>query len=74
MGSSSANWIKIIYDREAYLIDLSCISAFVCSANGKITFWLPDNGMPIVINPQSNPEAHQKILMFIQDKTGYSLP
>ncbi len=73
MGFSSPYWIKIIYDRDTYVIDLSHISAFVYASNGKITFWLPDSGNPIVINPQSNPDAYQKVMTYIEQNTGHAL-
>lgn len=60
-------WLKINYDRNDYLVDLNRLSAFACAANGKITFWLPNSAIPIVINQQSDPEAYQQIFDYIQD-------
>lgn len=73
MGSKSPYWIKITYDRETYVIDLSQVTAFAYASNGKITFWLPGTISPVVINPQSNPEAHEKVLDYVEKATGYSL-
>lgn len=67
-------WVKIIYDRHEWFIDLNCISTFACEPNGRVTFWLPDSTKDIIINPHSNPEAYAKVLEFIQTVTGYSLP
>ncbi|MDJ0553195.1 MAG: hypothetical protein QNJ68_01885 [Microcoleaceae cyanobacterium MO_207.B10] len=67
-------WVRIIYDRHEWFIDLNCISTFACELNGRITFWLPDSTKDIIINPQSNPESYQKILEFVNKVTGYSLP
>ncbi|MBK4730789.1 hypothetical protein JJD41_13075 [Oxynema sp. CENA135] len=62
-----AYWVKIIYERDTYVIDLKQITAFCrAPANGKLTFWLPDNGYPIVIHPQSNPEAYQKVREYLK--------
>ncbi|BAY13575.1 hypothetical protein [Calothrix sp. NIES-2098] len=68
-----AYWVKIIYDNSEYVINLNCISSFCQESNGRITFWLPDGTIPIVINPVSNPESYQKVLQYVQKATGYSL-
>ena len=67
-------WVKIIYDRHEWLINLSRITTFAWEANGRITFWLPDSTKDIIINPNSNPEAYEKVLEFINKVTGNSLP
>jgi hypothetical protein len=68
-----AHWVKIIYEKNEYVINLNCISSFCQEANGRITFWLPDGTIPIIINPVSNPESYQKVLQFVKKATGYSL-
>ncbi len=68
-----AYWVKIIYENNEYVINLTCISSFCQESNGRITFWLPDGTIPIVINPVSNPESYQKVLQYVQKATGYSL-
>ena len=70
----NAYWIKINYERNDYMINLHGISAFCCEQNGRITFWLPDGSVPIVIHPQSNVDAYEKIMNYIKNATGYSLP
>ncbi|MCL1466820.1 hypothetical protein [Argonema galeatum] len=67
-------WVKIYYERNDYLINLKFISTFSCEQNGRITFWLPDNAMPIVIHPQTNLEAYEKVISYIKQITGYTLP
>lgn len=67
-------WIKILYDRQEYIIDLNCVNSFVFDASKRIMFWLPDSKEPIIINPQTNSETYSKILDFIHQKTGYSVP
>ncbi len=62
---TTTDWIKISYENKEYLINLKCINSFCSEPNGRITFWLP-NSLPIILNPQSNPESHQKILTYIQ--------
>jgi hypothetical protein len=72
LNLSMGNWLKISYDRNEYLIDLDRISTFCQSPNGKLTFWLPESSVPIIITPQSDPESYQKIMNFINQKTGQS--
>ncbi|MFQ4141151.1 hypothetical protein [Chlorogloeopsis sp. ULAP02] len=68
------HWVKIYYERNEYLINLNCISSFCYEpANGRITFWLPDGIIPIIINPASNPASYEKVLSYIRNTTGYSL-
>ncbi|MBH8574702.1 hypothetical protein I8752_17060 [Nostocaceae cyanobacterium CENA369] len=69
----NAHWVKIIYERNEYLINLTCISSFCQESNGRITFWLPDGTIPIIINPVNNPDSYEKVLKFVQKATGYSL-
>jgi hypothetical protein len=69
----NGQWIKIIYERKEYIVNLTCISSFCQEVNGRITFWLPDGTIPIVITPVSNPESYEKVLRFIEKSTGYSL-
>lgn len=59
-------WIKIVYDRETYAIDLDAIGAFSLSSNKKINFWLPDGNIPICIHSQSNPKSYQEVFDYIQ--------
>lgn len=64
-------WVKIFYDRNEYIINLNCISSFCYEPNGRITFWLPDSTIPIIINPVSNSESYKKVLEYIHKETGY---
>jgi len=68
-----AYWIKVNYDRNEYVVDLDRLSAFACAPNGKITFWLPNSALPIIINQQSNPEGYQQLLDYIQQVSAHSL-
>ena len=68
----NAYWVKILYEKNEYVINLTCISSFCQEPNGRITFWLPDGTIPIVINPVSNPESYEKVLQYVQKQTGYS--
>ncbi|MBD0344937.1 MAG: hypothetical protein ICV63_08990 [Coleofasciculus sp. Co-bin14] len=72
--SLSGSWIQVHYERTDYVIDLNRISSFCYSPRGRLTFWLPDSSIPIIINEQSDPDTYQKLLDFIQRKTGYLLP
>ncbi|MEC4819347.1 MAG: hypothetical protein SAK29_39665 [Scytonema sp. PMC 1069.18] len=66
-----AYWVKIIDDRNEYVVNLDHISSFRCEPNGRITFWLPDSTIPIIIHPKSNPESYHKVVEYIQKTTGY---
>ncbi|UKP00385.1 hypothetical protein [Nostoc sp. UHCC 0870] len=68
----NAYWVKISYERNEYVINLNCISSFCQEPNGRITFWLPDGTIPIVINPTNNPDSYKKVLQYVQKTTGYS--
>jgi len=69
----NANWVKILYEKNEYVVNLNCISSFCHEPNGRITFWLPDGTIPIIINPMSNPQSYRKVSHFIKKMTGYSL-
>lgn len=71
--SLAATWIKINYERNEYVVDLSRISSFCYSPGGRVTFWLPDSSIPIIINKQSDPDSYNMILEHVKRKTGYSL-
>lgn len=68
-----AYWIRVNYERNEYVIDLDRLSAFTCAPNGKITFWLPNSAIPIILNPQSDPEGYQRVQDYIQHVTAQSL-
>lgn len=68
-----AYWIKVNYERNEYVVDLDRLSAFACAPNGKITFWLPNSAVPIIINQQSNPDGYQQLLDYIQQVSAHSL-
>jgi len=62
-----AYWIRVNYERNEYVVDLDSLSAFACSPNGKITFWLPDSSIPIVVNQQSDPKGYQQVIEYIKE-------
>jgi hypothetical protein len=68
-----AYWIKVNHERNEYVVDLDRLSAFVCSPNGKITFWLPNSSLPIILNQQGNPDGYQQVLDYVQQVSTYSL-
>ncbi|MEI2577414.1 hypothetical protein [Scytonema sp. PRP1] len=74
LGFEKSYWVKILYERNEYIINLDSISSFCHEpSNGRITFWLPNSTLPIIINPVSNPDSYQKVLEYIQNTTGYLL-
>ena len=69
----NGRWVKITDGKNEYLVNLYCISSFCQEPNGRISFWLPDGTIPIIINPLSNPDSYEKVLQFVKNTTGYSL-
>ncbi len=69
-----AYWVKITYERNIYVIDLERISAFAYTPNGRLSFYLPDGGTHVVLNPQGNPDAYQQVLDYVEKVTGQTLP
>lgn len=65
-GGLVTYWVKISYERDTYVIDLKQISAFCRAPNRKVTFWLPDGRIPILIHPQSNQDAYEKVVNYIK--------
>jgi len=46
----AGNWIKFIYERDTYVVNLDYISTFVRAANGQLMFWLPNGQVPIKLS------------------------
>lgn len=66
-------WIKLIYDRNTYVIDLDRVGTFCHMPNGRISFAVMDGTVTIVINQQSDPASYQAILDYIEKETGVTL-
>lgn len=66
-------WIKLVYDRNTYIIDLERVSAFCHTSNGRISFSVMDGNTTIVITQQSDPVTYQVILDYVDKNTGLSL-
>lgn len=66
-------WIKLIYDRNTYIIDLDRVSAFCYTPNGRISFSIMDGNVAIVVNQQSDAVTYQAILDYVEKQTGLSL-
>ncbi|MEX0268419.1 hypothetical protein AB3R30_04695 [Leptolyngbyaceae cyanobacterium UHCC 1019] len=69
-----AYWIKLIYDRNTYVIDLDRVSAFCHTPNSRVSFSIFDGNITIVITQQSDPMIYQAIVDYIEKKTDLSLP
>ena len=67
-------WVHIIYERHEWFINFNSITTFAWEPNGRITFWLPDSTKDIIINPNNDLEAYEKVLKFVNKVTGNSLP
>ncbi|MFH7028063.1 MAG: hypothetical protein ACHBN1_22345 [Heteroscytonema crispum UTEX LB 1556] len=65
-----AYWVKIFYERKEYVVNFERVNAFCYEQNGRITFWLPDSAIPIVIHPRNNLDSYHKILQYIERVTG----
>ncbi|MBL1174182.1 hypothetical protein [Pantanalinema sp. GBBB05] len=68
-----AHWIKFIYDRNTYVIDLDRVTTFCLSHNRRISFPVMDGSTTIVINQQSDPATYQTLLDYIEQQTGQPL-
>ncbi|MBO9998114.1 MAG: hypothetical protein J7641_03745 [Cyanobacteria bacterium SID2] len=70
-----AYWIKINYERDnlVYVVDLDRISAFSLSWNSRLTLYLTDSDQTLVLTEQSEPDAYQKVMDYIEKHTGHSL-
>ena len=60
-------WAKIPFERQIYAIDLERIDTFICAANGKISFWLPESRTPIVLMPQSASDGYLQVKNYIHE-------
>jgi hypothetical protein len=69
----NSTWIKFVFERNTYVVDLDSISNFARAENGRLIFWLPNARVQIVIQPNNNPDAYQEILDYIEKTTGNSL-
>ena len=69
-----AYWVKINYERNVNVIDLERISAFAYTPNGRLSFYLPEGGTHVILNPQGNADAYQQVLKFLEKTTGHTLP
>ncbi|MFB2833836.1 hypothetical protein [Floridanema evergladense] len=67
------HWVRFDYEQKEYIINLKKISTFCLEPNGRITFWLPEGSLPIIIQPSNNAEAYRKIQNYIKQSTGLSL-
>ena len=62
-----AYWSKFTYEKSTYIIDLDTISAFSSELDNKrVTFWLPNSSLPIILNPQGNQEAYKQVLDYLK--------
>ena len=69
-----AYWIKLNFERTTYVIDLDRVTAFCYAPNAKISFALLDGNTTIVVTQQSDPESYQRLLDYVEKRTGFSLP
>ncbi len=62
------HWIKFIYERNIYVVDLCRIKSFVVTKNGRLMFGLPDtkDKVQIILHHKSNPEVYQEVLEYIE--------
>ncbi len=61
-----AYWIKILYERNTYVVDLDSLSTFCIETSQRVKFWIPDNSQLIVIHPQTHPDVYQQVIEYIK--------
>lgn len=66
-------WIKFVFERNTYVVNLDGISSFARAESGRLRFSLPNSKVSVVIHPQNNPEAYRQLLEYIEQTTGQSL-
>ncbi|MEA5420754.1 hypothetical protein VB712_16095 [Spirulina sp. CCNP1310] len=66
-------WFNLDYDRSTYVVNLARVSSFCYGPGRKVTFWLPDAGLPVILTPQSNGPDYQAVCDFVEGYTGYVL-
>jgi len=69
-----AQWIKITYERNIYVLDLDRVTAFCYVPNNRISFTLLDGTTTIVVNQQTDADAYQTLVEYVEKRTGFSLP
>lgn len=62
------HWIKFIYERNIYVVDLCRIKSFVVTKNDRLMFGLPDtkDKVQIILHHKINPEVYQEVLEYIE--------
>ncbi|NJR50525.1 MAG: hypothetical protein HC780_14110 [Leptolyngbyaceae cyanobacterium CSU_1_3] len=68
-----AFWIRLIYERNVYVIDLDRVAAFCQISKGRISFGLPDGETTIVVHRQTDPESYLALLDYVESRTGHRL-
>jgi len=69
-----ADWVKIPEHRQIYLVDLEQITAFIHGRNGRLSFWLPNSAIPIVLTQASNPDTYARIAAYTEHLLNTSEP
>ncbi|MGL5060857.1 MAG: hypothetical protein ACRC62_12845 [Microcoleus sp.] len=62
-----AHWIKFIYEKSTYIIDIDTVGAFSSEPDNKrIAFCLPNTNQSIVLSPLAHPDAYKQVLDYIK--------
>lgn len=62
-----AYWIRFIYDKNSFIIDLDAISSFSKELdNNRVTFWLPNSSTPITLTSQGDVDAYRQVMDHIK--------
>jgi hypothetical protein len=69
-----AYWIKLDFERNTYVIDLDRVTAFCYAPNARVSFALLDGNTTIVVTQQGDPDSYQRLLDYVEKRTGFSLP
>ncbi len=70
---ATAHWLNITYDRAHYLVDMGAVTAYSRAENGRITFWLPDNGQPIILHPKQDQPAYSDVAAYLAQQVDPTL-
>ena len=61
-----AYWIRFIYDKNSFIIDLDAISSFSKELdNNRVTFWLPNSSTPITLTSQGDVDTYKQVMDYL---------
>lgn len=64
-----AYWIKLLYERNTYVVDLDDVGTFVCDPSNRLSFYVPGSRAKIILTKQNHLEAYEQVLNYLQQIT-----